>query len=157
MIDTVNILTEKFEKEGLKTIEFIKSIPEDVLDTQLYDDGDRWTIRKTCIHLVESEGSIPKLIKNILDGGEGVPIDFDLDRYNASMVKKLGELSQEEIVSKMTNLRTETVKMVSELNEEDLEKSGRHPYIGESNIRDMLRIMLVNASSHLRDIRKAIA
>ncbi|MEK6256808.1 MAG: DinB family protein, partial [Chloroflexota bacterium] len=150
MPESVNEIAAKFKKEGLKTIEFIKSIPEDVLDTQLYDDGDQWTIRKTCIHLVEAEGSIPKLIKNILDGREGVPIDFDLDRYNASMVKKLGELSQEEIVSRMTELRAETVKMISELNEDDLGKTGRHPFMGESNIRDMLRIMLINASSHIR-------
>lgn len=155
MTEITNEIVAKFEEQGEKAIEFIKSIPDEMLDTQLYEDGAQWSIRQTLVHLVESEGSIPRLLQNILAGGEGVPEDFDLDRYNSSQVKRLGELGKDEIIAKLTELRAETIEMVKGFNVDDLHVRGRHPFSGDSNIHDMLRIMLVNSNSHLRDIRKA--
>lgn len=156
MSEVVNDLVDKFQEQGEKVINFVNSIPDGVLDKQLYDDGAQWTIRQTLVHLVESEESIPKLLNNILAGGEGVPSDFDLDRYNLSKVKRIGELGKDEIISRLTDLRKETIAFIKGLLEEQLEISGRHPFLGESTIQEMLRIMLVNSNGHLRDIRKAI-
>ena len=54
MSEVVNDLVDKFQEQGEKVINFVNSIPDGVLDKQLYDDGAQWTIRQTLVHFVES-------------------------------------------------------------------------------------------------------
>ena len=154
--DTPESFAEKFVADGKKTVDFLQKIPEERWDRQIYEDGAEWTVRQIGMHLVEAEKSLPGLISNVLAGGEGVPKDFDLDRYNESKVRKMGNLTRDEIISQFSELRSETVKMVGNLKEKDLEVTGRHPFAGETTIREMLRLMMINVNVHIRDIRRVL-
>lgn len=154
--ETPESYADKFVVEGQKTIEFLQNIPEDRWDMQIYEDGAKWTVKQIGVHLVEAEKSLTRMMSNILAGGEGVPEDFDLDRYNESRVRKMGNLTRDEIISQFSELRSETVKMVGKLNEKDLEITGRHPFAGETTIREMLRLMIINVNGHMRDIRRVL-
>lgn len=156
MTDTAIKLADRLEQEGKKTVEFIEGIPADLFDQQVYEDGTAWTVRQVCIHLVEAEGSIPRLAKNVLAGGQGVSEDFDLDRYNESRVRKMGRLSREEIISQFAELRKKNVKMVSELDEKELITKGIHPFLGGATIAEMMRMMYMNVKIHIRDIQRVL-
>ena len=156
MENTSQILVKQFSEVGKKAIGFMQGLHPDQLDVQVYEDGAKWTVREVCIHIVEVEGSVMRLIENVLAGGEGVPKDFDLDRYNESHVKKMGRLSQEEIVDKFSSLRAETVRRIEELGQEDFDIVGRHAYLGESSVKEMIRMMNVNINLHIRDIKRVL-
>lgn len=156
MKETSQYLAKRLRQEGVKTVAFMQEIPEDHLDVQVYEGGDAWTVRQVCIHVLEAEGSIPRLITRILAGSEGAPKDFDLDRYNESQVRKMGSLQQEEIIKRFSELRRENVNMVNDLNEEDLQVIGRHPFWGKTSVGEMLRAMYMNAKMHMRDIRRVL-
>ena len=156
MRETPESLARRLEQEGEKTISYLQQFPSAHLDVQVYEDGAAWTVRQVFMHLVEAEGSIPRLIADVLEGGEGVPEDFDLDRYNESRVRKMGSLSKEEIIKRFSDLRNDNVKMVSGIDEKDLQVTGRHPFWEETTVEEMLRAMYMNVKVHVRDIKRVL-
>ena len=156
MTNTSHAMVNQFSKAGNKAIDFIQQLLADQMDLQVYEDGAQWTVREVCLHIVEAEGSVMRLIERVLAGGEGVSKDFDLDRYNESQVKKMGRLSQEAIIEKFSHLRAETIRNIEKLSEDDFEKVGRHPFLGEATVKEMFRIMNNNVNVHIRDIQRVL-
>lgn len=156
MTNTAQILIKQFSEVGEKATGFMLQLLPDQMDVKVYEDGAEWTVREVCLHIVEVEGSVMRLIENVLSGGEGVPKDFDLDRYNESKVKKIGHLSREEIVEKFSDLRAETIRKIEELKQEDFDMVGRHAFLGKSTVKEMFRMMNVNINLHIRDIKRVL-
>ena len=52
--------------------------------------------------------------------------------------------------------RKVNIKMVANFNEEDLKKSGTHPFLGKTEILEMLKMMMFHINLHIRDIRRII-
>ena len=97
-----------------------------------------------------------KASRIIVAGGAGVPDDFDLDRYNESKVRKVGERSFEELLDAFAAFRGETIDLVATLSLADLDKVGRHPFLGLAPVEDILKLMYRHAQIHQRDIRRYI-
>ena len=155
MDDSAVKLAEKLEKEGRKNVKFFSNLPLDDWDKQVYSDGTQWTVREIFSHIVETEQDIPRLVMEIVNGAEGVPEDFDIDRYNQKKVKQSGVVPVEVLLQNFANLRVWTVEMVSGFSDEDLEKEGRHPFLGLAPVKEMLRLMHLHIQLHIRDIRRA--
>ena len=149
-------IISRFAADGEKTVAFFQALSSEVWSHRVYSDGDSWTIKEILKHLVSAEAAIMRLVENILDGGNGVPEDFDLDRYNESSVRKIGERSPEELLADFSAARSDTVKMVEGMTEADLEKVGRHPFLGLAPVEDILKLMYRHAQIHQRDIRRQI-
>lgn len=156
MQNDTQLLAERLEREGQKTQDFFNNITNDKWEIQVYSDGPAWTVRQVFAHIVEVEGSIPRLIGRILKGGSGVPEDFDLDRYNKSQVNKMNEITPDQLLHLFIEKRAENVRMVKSLNQNDLEKEGRHASMGDANIAEMFRMMYMNAKLHQRDIKQLL-
>ena len=156
MTNTSKILVKQFSEVGVKMTGFMQQLRADQMDVKVYEDGAEWTVREVCLHIVEAEGSVLRLIDSVLAGGEGTPKDFDLDRYNESHVKKMGRLSQKEIVEKFSSLRAETIINIEKLDEDDFVKVGRHPFLGDGTVKEMFRMINVNINLHIRDIRRVL-
>ena len=156
LTNTSQLLVKQFSEVGNKATGFMQQLHPDQMDVKVYEDGAAWTVREVCLHIVEAEGSVMRLIEKVLAGGAGVPMDFNLDRYNESKVKKMGRLSQKEIVEKFSYLRAETIKKIEKLSEDDYDMVGRHPFLGEATVKDMFRIMNVNVKVHIRDIQRVL-
>ena len=155
MANSPEQIVKKMSGEGEKILDFFTGLSDPLWDKQLYTDGAEWTVHEVLAHIVEAEESLYRLFSNILKGGSGVPQDFDIDRYNAQNVEKLSAKTSQELLSLFRERRTQMVSFVGELTPADLEKSGTHPYLGQSTLGDMLRVFLLHPNLHIRDIRKA--
>jgi len=82
--------------------------------------------------------------------------EFDLDYYNESKVVKAGEISPQVLLNTFTERRKETVKFVTDLAEEDLMKIGSHPFLGHTEIVEMVKLMYIHVQLHIRDVRNVI-
>lgn len=157
MNDEVTDLSEKLAREGEKTLAFFLQVAPDEWDTRVYEDGARWTVSELLIHVTETESDMPRLIRAILEGGEGVPAGFDLDAYNLNQVQKAERLSPNAWIALFKERRAATVRIVSGLSEMDLKKRGRHPFLGQTEVVEMIRLMYLHLQLHQRDIRRALA
>ncbi|GAB4545496.1 MAG: hypothetical protein Fur002_19670 [Anaerolineales bacterium] len=149
-------LAEKLKSEGEKFTAIFSALDAAQWQAKVYADGQTWTLRDVLSHFVTSERSLIKLFESIRQGGAGVSDDFDIDRYNAAQQEKSREFSPVELIEQYQQVRASSIAWVLTLKEEDLERKGRHPFLGDSNLREMVKLLYIHQQTHYRDLRKAL-
>ena len=149
-------LAEKLRSEGEKFAGIFASLTNEQWQTKVYTEDTTWTIRNVLSHFVTSERGLLKLFEQIRQGGAGSSEEFSIDRYNASMQARARDLAPQELLEQYKFVRAESIAWVLGLNESDLEITGRHPYLGPTVIREMIKMLYLHNQLHYRDMKKAI-
>ena len=149
-------LADKLKTEGEKFIEFFSGLNESQWRQEVYTEGEMWTIRNVLSHFVTSERGLVKLFEQIRQGGAGAADDFSIDRYNASQQAKTKDLSPVELLEQYKEVRANSVTWVSGLKDEELEIKGRHPFLGETVLREMVKMLYIHNQLHYRDLKKSL-
>ena len=149
-------LAEKLKSEGEKFASIFTGLTDEQWTAEVYTEGATWTIRNVLSHFVTSERALIKLFEQIRQGGAGSSEDFSIDRYNAAMQARTKELTPGELLEQYKTIRAESVAWTSGLSEADLEKQGRHPFLGQTTIREMIKMLYIHNLTHYRDMRKAL-
>ena len=152
----VTDLAQKLKSEGEKMASIFSGLSDDQWVQQVYTEGSTWTIRNVLSHFVTSERGLVKLFEQIRQGGAGSPDDFSIDRYNASMQERTREMSPQELLDQYRQVRANTVSWVSGLNEADLDMTGRHPFLGKTVLREMIKMLYIHNLTHYRDMKKVL-
>ncbi len=155
MSETIE-LADKLRKEGEKMSNFFEGLTEKQWMVDVYTEGAVWTIRSLLAHLMTAERAFIKLFENVLQGGVGVTEDFVIDRYNASQQEKMKGLRPAELLEQYKLVRADMIKFVSRIRDTDLEKIGRHPFLGLTSLREMIKMVYLHNQIHYRDIRKVL-
>lgn len=149
-------LAEKLKTEGERMAAFFAELADEQWTHEVYTEGTTWSIRNVLSHFVTSERGLVKLFERIRTTGEGAAEDFSIDRYNAAQQQKTESLSPAELLEQYKQVRAESVKWVSGLKDEELEIKGRHPYLGETIIREMVKMLYLHNQMHYRDVKRAL-
>jgi uncharacterized damage-inducible protein DinB len=149
-------LAAKLKSEGEKFADFFANLADQEWNTTVYAEGTTWTVRSILAHLMTAERAFVKLFEQIRRGGPGVSEDFVIDRYNASQQEKTRELNPEELLRRYRDVRGEMVAWVSTLSDTDLELRGRHPFLGVTSLREMIKLIYIHNQTHYRDLRRAL-
>lgn len=149
-------LAEKLRSEGDKIVSIFSGLSEDQWNREVYTEGTTWTIRNVLSHFVTSERGLLKLFEQIRQGGAGAADDFSIDRYNAAMQARMKEASPQELLEQYKGVRAHAVAWVSGLKESELEIPGRHPFLGQTAIRDMIKMLYIHNLNHYRDMKKVL-
>jgi len=149
-------LAEKLKTEGEKIAHIFSELTDDQWRAEVYTEGTTWTIRNVFSHFVTSERGLVKLFEQIRQGGGGAADDFSIDRFNESQQAKTKDLSVAELLEKYKSTRAETIVWVSGLQESDLEITGRHPFLGETTLREMIKMLYLHNQIHYRDLKKVL-
>ena len=150
-------LAEKLKSEGEKFAAIFAALTDEQWEIEIYTEGAVWTIRNVLAHLVTAERAfLTQLFPNVRAGGGGASEDFSIDRYNARQQEKSRELAPRELLEQYKTVRAGMIDWVSALDESDLEKTGRHPFLGPTTLREMIKTVYVHNQLHYRDIKKAL-
>jgi uncharacterized damage-inducible protein DinB len=149
-------LAEKLKTEGERMVQFFSSLTDDQWTNEVYTEGTTWSIRNVLAHFVTSERGLLKLFERIRTSGEGASEDFSIDRYNAAQQEKTKDLAPAELLEQYKQVRAESVAWVSGLKDEELDIQGRHPFLGETVIREMVKMLYIHNQLHYRDVKRAI-
>lgn len=150
-------LTERLQSAHDSTQAFFAQLNPADWDQQIYTDGAAWSVRQVVAHFVMAEDGMARLVAGVVAGGEGVPEDFDLDSYNEYLAQKLAADSPEVLLQKFTAARQQTIEMVNRFDDADLDKLGRHPWLGMAAIEEIIKLMYRHNKIHQREIRAALA
>jgi hypothetical protein len=156
MSDTPTFLAERIRSEGDKAIAFFSNLNPEQWQTAVYTEGETWTVRSVLAHYVTSEKAFLTIFCDIRDGGHGVSDNFEIDRYNASQQKKTKDLSPQDLLQQFISTRATMVDLVGSLSEQELAKQGRHPYLGQTALSEMIKMVYRHNQLHYRDIRKIL-
>ncbi len=147
-------LAKRLRSEGKKMSAFFSNLDDAAWMSTVYTEGGEWTIRSVLAHFVTAEQSFLKLFLSIVEGGKGVSEDFDVDRFNAHQQEKTEDLSPSELLIAFQDVRAKMAEWVETLSEEDLQKEGRHPFLEETKVEEMIKLVYRHNQIHYRDMRK---
>lgn len=157
MADSPAFLADRLRAEGEKTLTFFQSLSPDQWDSTVYTENATWSVRDVFSHFVAAENGFLKLFRDILAGGSGAIEKFDIDRFNASQHDKMRTIPAAELMTMFQTVRAEMATMVDGLSEADLQKQGRHPFLGLVSLEDMIKMVYRHNQIHHRDLRKVTA
>ena len=149
-------LADKLKSEGEKIAAIFGDLNDEQWTTEVYTEGETWTLRNVLAHFVTSERGLIKLFERIRTTGEGSPDDFSIDRYNAAQQRRTGDLTPQDLLEQYKAVRAESVAWTLSLNEPDLEIQGRHPFLGMTTIREMIKMLYIHNLTHYRDMKKVL-
>lgn len=152
----IDELTKKLKTEGERMQAFFSELTDAQWTNEVYTEGTTWSIRNVLSHFVTSERGLVRLFERIRTTGEGAMDDFSIDRYNASQQEKTKDLSPAELLEQYKQVRADSVQWVSGLKDEELEIKGRHPFLGETVIREMIKMLYLHNQLHYRDVKRAL-
>ena len=149
-------LAEKLKSEGERSVTIFAGLADEQWQTEIYTEGTTWTVRDVLSHFVTSERGLIKLFEQIRQGGSGSSEEFSIDRYNASMQARTKASTSQELLEQYKSVRAESIAWVLGLKESELELTGRHPFLGATVIREMIKMLYLHNQLHYRDMKKVI-
>jgi len=105
---------------------------------------------------VSAEERLLELAKDVASGGEGAPVGFDYDAFNAEEQKRLKNKSPEELLRALDEARRATLEWVQNLEDGQLDRVGRHPALGEVSLEVMITAMYGHQLLHMRDVQSKL-
>ncbi len=149
-------LAAKLESEGEKMSGIFGGMSAEQWGTEIYTEGSTWTVRNILAHLMTVERAFIKLFESIRQGGAGASEEFVIDRYNARQQDKTREVSPAELLEQFRAVRAQMTAWVAGLSDSELELKGRHPGLGVTTLREMIKMVYIHNQTHYRDIRRVI-
>ena len=157
MSETPEHLKNRLIKEGQKSLDYFRTFSSDEWDRIIYTEGSCWTVHQVLAHFVAAEDGFHQLIEDILAGGSGTPVDFDINTYNERKVEKLIDISASNLMMRFSKVRRRTVGLVAGMDQSDLAKQGRHPFLGVSSLADIIKLIYRHNQIHIREVRKILS
>lgn len=156
MIDRRRELSAALEAAGEATVKFYTALTDQQLQTVVYTEEVHWTVRRVLAHLVTIEKSMHALFRNMLAGGPGSPDNFDVERFNRSQPQRLDPLPMPELIQRFRTVRAETIAIVVQMADSDLDREGRHVFLGPGRLERFIRWAYEHARLHENDVRRAL-
>jgi hypothetical protein len=156
MTASLSHIRRRLESEGERAAEYFAGLPKAAWEQQVYTTGSKWGPRQILAHFISSERAFKLLIENIVAGGRGAPRDFNIDDFNETETPPLSLRPIPELIDEFRRGRRTSLALAAGIRSDDLDKSGYHPWFGETSLREMLQLIYRHNLIHLRDVRRAV-
>jgi len=154
--DELTHIHQRLLDEGERMLAFFEGLSASDWQQQVYTTGSEWRVRQVLAHFVSAEKTYLHYLRQVVDGGPGLPPDFDIDAFNESQVPTLSQQPIPSLLEELRTARAESAATVAGLSADDLDRRGRHPWLGDTDLRSVLKLLYRHPMIHLRDIRQAI-
>jgi hypothetical protein len=156
IVDTPAILADRLKSEGEKVVAFFQSLTPPQWEYSIYLEGSGWSVRDVLAHFVSAEIGNSELIGNIVSGGSGAPEGFDIDVYNEKQVAALQNELPVRLLEMFVRARSRTIQQVMQMSQNDLERIGRNPFLGEVPLVEIVKLIYRHNQIHLRDLKRLL-
>lgn len=149
-------LVARLEKGMERTRETFDNLNSTQLESVCYAEPYPWTVRDLLAHFLSAEEGLVMAAQDIVAGGKGAPEGFDYEAFNASEWERLADRSPQQLMADLTAARQRTIAWVRGLDDEDLDRVGRHPALGEIDVETFLNVIYGHQLLHVREMLKAL-
>ncbi len=150
----LNELVGKLKKGHQKTSEILGALTPEQWQQVVYAEPYPWTVRDLVAHFVSAEELLLRLMQDVAAGGVGAPEGYDYNAANAQEQKRLAGRSVQNLLADQSAARQATVAWVSALEDETLNRIGRHPALGEVSLETMITAIYGHQLFHMRDLQR---
>ncbi|MEZ4517641.1 MAG: DinB family protein [Chloroflexota bacterium] len=135
----------------------VGSMSDSDWDQPAFAEDSEWRMIDAFRHIVDSEKGMTGLIIQIKAGGEGVPPDFDIDRWNQRVVTKLKDKTAADLFSEMDANRRTLLGVIESLEPEDWDKQGRHGSLQIMSIEEICYLIADHEQAHMESMKAVLA
>ena len=118
-----------------------------------YPGPPKWTVRDVLAHLLSAEDGLRRVGQEVAAGRPGAPGGLDYNRLNADDQCRLAGVPPGSLLRRLVDSRKTTISWVATLNDEQLDRVGRHPALGEITLETHINAIYGHSLMHLRDLR----
>lgn len=155
MTDRKEAVVDKLNQTRNQFVAVTTALSPEQWDTPIYGEGSEWRVADILRHVADSERGMTALMVQIQAGGEGVPPDFDLDRWNKRAVGKLVDKTPEELLAGMAESREQLLAFIDTIQPEDWDKKGRHASLRIMSIEEVCNLIADHEAGHAQEIGQA--
>lgn len=152
----LELLLRRLAETGQATHDYFASLGGAELERHIFHEPE-WTARDMLAHLITTERAIRPLILAITRGDPGAPPGYDIDAANARFLEGMRGLAIGDLLTAWASERAATVEAFRALDGSALERRGRHPFLGETTVDDMIQLMYRHEMLHTRDVKRGLA
>ena len=156
MPETPEFLADRLRAEGARVIDFFNTLSMEQWAVIVYQQDNSWTLHDLLAHFVSSEIGRLGLIIDVASGGRGAPPDFDIDKFNQQQVDRLSNKSNSDLLRIFSQERERLIELVRALRQEDLDRIGNDPFLGEVTLAEMIKLTYRHLQIHLRDTKRCL-
>jgi hypothetical protein len=153
----VNDLVARLTKGAGKTAQILGGLRDDQWQTALYTEPLAWTVRDLAAHFLSAEVALLRVMQDIALGGPGAPENFNYDAFNSDEQIRLAGLPPRRLLAGLAEARAATITWVSNLDEADLDRHGRHPALGDITLESFINAIYGHQLMHMRDLQRLLA
>jgi len=145
--------------------EVLASSQQDLLDTldrvkgddwQRPSPNEGWTIHSLLTHLATSEHGFVGMACRVAAGEDGVPRNYDRDRWNASQQRRNAEVTPAELRQRLESAHADILALLDRLDDAALDKRGFLSDYTEGSTEDCFRLMASHKREHTQHIQAAL-
>jgi hypothetical protein len=155
-MDVKALICRRLSEEGERLVAAFQALAPEEWDLPIYSEGARWTPREILAHQLSTERGIHALVRDVLAGGPGVPEGFDRDAFNEEWAARLAAAPAETLYHEFRGARAALIATVTAMAPGDFARAGRHPWFGQANLEDTLKLLYRHNMLHLRDVQRAV-
>ena len=148
---------QKLNESRQELLSFLNELPAEQWTSPVFSEGEPWTITTVVSHLLDSEKGMSIQIHKTRKGEETIPEGFDINRWNASVQKRVGDLSPADLLAALESTRVKTLEVMNSLKDEDWSRTGRHPSRGVITIDQYYETIYGHELMHAEDMKRALA
>jgi hypothetical protein len=152
MSDRTDKLLSRLRKGIARSQEIFEALKPEDWNVVLYEEPYPWSVRDLLAHFVSAEAGLLRLAQDVAAGGPGAPEGFDYDAFNASEQRRLANEPRERLLAKLVAARQATITWVEQLGESALDRTGRHPALGEITVEAFINAIYGHQLTHMRDL-----
>lgn len=141
----------------LRLRQLLERMPPHTWQTQIYADGEAWTVADIVAHLIDAETALQNQIQQIVADTSALPADFDVAHWNATLSQRVETRDPQALLQKLAQVRAQTLTLMDQLPAEAWKKTGDHPVLGEITISRFFEAMTGHELMHMRDIRDVMS
>ena len=156
MSDRIEKLLIRLQKGITRSREIFESLDSATWEAVVYETPYPWTVRDLLAHFLSAEEGLLRLAQDVVAGGEGAPAGFDYQAFNASEQGRLAHLSRDQLLNELIVARQRTLLWVEGLEEGVLDRTGRHPALGEITVGTFIDAMYGHQLMHIRDLKQVL-
>ena len=153
----VDFLVRRLTEEGAALLAQLDAVASETWGAPVYPAAEgAWTIHSILAHLVSAEGYIRLMMADIIAGGPGAPPGVDVHAINATEVASLSAFSPAALIARLRDSRAATIAMVTAFSDDDLDRQGNHPLLGQMALEDFVKLIYRHNKMHMRDVQHAL-
>ena len=147
---------QKLAQSRQALLTLLQSLQPAQWEAVVFSENEPWTVTTAVSHLLDSERGMSIQVHKIRKGEPTVPEGFDIERWNAGVKKRIGNLIPAELVAALESTRAKTLEGLASLQEEEWTLSGRHPSRGVITIEQYYETIAGHEQLHAQDIKQAL-